>query len=119
MPTIQTVDSYIAQFDETTQGILRRVREAVRVGAPDAIEKISYGVPTFWHGENIIHFAAAKKHIGLYPSSSGVAAFADRLGDFATSKGTIRFPLDKPIPYALITEIAAFRTREAAETKKK
>jgi uncharacterized protein YdhG (YjbR/CyaY superfamily) len=119
MLTIQTIDAYIAQFDEPTQAILRHVREAVRTGAPEAAERISYGMPTLWNGENIIHFAAAKKHIGLYPTPSGIEAFTDRLSGYDQSKGAVRFPLGKPIPYALITEIAAFRAREAAEKRKK
>ena len=110
-----TIDSYIADFPKEAQVAMRRVRETIRAHAPDTVERISYGIPTFWKGENIIHFGGAKKHIGLYPGAEAVVVFADRLKDYPTSKGTIQFPLDKPIPYDLIAEITDYRVKAAAE----
>ena len=107
------VDHYIEGFPPAVQALLNQVRDAIRQTAPNATERMAYGIPTYHDGENLIHFGAAKKHIGLYPSSSGVTAFADRLTDYATSRGAIQFPLNKPIPYALIREITLFRVQEA------
>lgn len=113
-----SIDAYIADFPEETQAIMRRVRETIRTHAPDAAERISYGIPTFWNGENIIHFGGAKNHIGLYPGSEAVVVFADRLQGYPTSKGTIQFPLDRPIPYELIAEITDYRVKAAAERQR-
>lgn len=114
MQAVQTVDAYIAQYPEAVRVILESVRNVIREAAPQAQERIAYGIPTYFNGENIIHFGAAKQHIGLYPSSSGVTAFADRLTDYHTSRGAIQFSFNKPIPYALIREITLFRVQEAA-----
>jgi uncharacterized protein YdhG (YjbR/CyaY superfamily) len=115
MAVVRSVDEYIAQFEEPVRSLLQNIRLTIQNAAPEATEKISYGIPTFYERENLIHFAAAKRHIGLYPTSSGIAAFAARLADYHTSRGAIQFPLDQPIPYGLISEIAAFRVREARE----
>ena len=114
MQAAQTVDAYIAQYPEAVQAILESVRQVIREAAPHAQERIAYGIPTYFDGENLIHFGAAKQHIGLYPSSSGVTAFTDRLTEYRTSRGAIQFPLNKPIPYTLIREITLFRVQEAA-----
>lgn len=111
--TVETIDAYIAQYPLEIRVLLEKVRQTIREAAPDAKEKISWGMPTFWQSENIIHFAMAKNHIGLYPGESGVRCFLDRLTDYHTSKGAIQFPLKKPIPYDLITEITCFRVQEA------
>lgn len=113
----RTIDEYIAQYPPNVQELLGRVRETLRTALPNATEKISYGIPTYYQGGNVIHFGAAKKHIGLYPGADGVAAFAGRLGAYTVSKGAIQFPLDQPIPYALIAEIAAYRLRETLAAK--
>lgn len=110
-----TVDEYIALFPKDVQAILQEVRRTIRLNAPQAREKISWRMPTFWQGENLIHFAAAKRHIGIYPGAEGVAAFADRLGDLKFSKGAIQLPLSRPIPYDLIGEITRFRVVQAAK----
>lgn len=107
-----TIDEYIALFPEEVRRILGQVRQTIRQAAPDAQEKISWQMPTFWQNGNLVHFAAAKNHIGLYPGESGVRVFADRLTDYKTSKGAIQFPLTQPIPYDLITEITRFRVQE-------
>ena len=111
----QTIDAYIAGFPPAVRAALRQVRETIRVHAPGTVERISYGIPTFYKGENIIHFGGAKKHIGLYPGAEAIAMFADRLTAYQTSKGAIQFPLDQPIPYALIADITDYRMLAAAK----
>jgi len=106
---VETIDQYIAEQTAEVQPILRKIRENIRGAAPDAAEKISYQMPTFWQGENLIHFAAFKKHISIFPGGEVTAIFADRLTEYKTAKGTIQFPLDRPIPYDLIAEITLFR----------
>jgi uncharacterized protein YdhG (YjbR/CyaY superfamily) len=110
--TIQTIDEYIAGFPEDIREILEKVRETIRQAAPEATEKISYQMPTFYLNGNLVHFAAFKKHIGMYPAPSGVAAFQEELAPYVKAKGSIQFPLDKPIPYDLIARITAFRVQE-------
>nr|WP_236860355.1 DUF1801 domain-containing protein [Candidatus Formimonas warabiya] len=112
-PVFTTIDEYIALFPADVRDILQQVRTTIRNAAPEAKEKISWQMPTFWQNENLVHFAAAKNHIGLYPGASGVRAFADRLTGYKTSKGAIQFPLSEPIPYDLIAEITRFRVRES------
>lgn len=102
----ETVEEYIAAQPEDIQPYLRAVREAIRAALPDAQEKISWGMPTYWKQHNIIHFAGSKKHIGLYPGPEAVEAFSGQLKDYQTSKGTIRFPYEKPLPLELIAQIA-------------
>ena len=103
---VETVDQYIDAQEETAKPYLNEVRQILRTAIPEAREKISWSMPTLWKGANIIHFAASKKHLGLYPGDEAVAAFADRLADFDVSKGTIRLPYAKPLPKELIAEIA-------------
>ena len=102
----ETIDQYIDAQDEAIRPRLRAVREAIRAAIPEARERVSWSMPTFWKGRNLIHFAANKKHIGLYPGDEAVAAFADRLEAFDTSKGTIRLPHSEPLPLGLIEDIA-------------
>ena len=102
----ETIDAYIAMQDEAVQPRLREVRDLLRAALPGAQERMSWSMPTFWKGRNIIHFAASKKHLGLYPGGEATAVFADRLTGFDVSKGTIRLPYDKPLPVALIADIA-------------
>ena len=118
MEQYQTIDAYIAAYSGELQSILVSIRETIRSAAPDAAEKISWQMPTFWQGENLIHFAAAKKHIGIYPGPEAIEHFKHRLAEYKTSKGAIQMPLDRPIPYDLIAEITRFRVK-AAETKHK
>lgn len=114
-----TVETYIAQFPAPIQEICHAIRTAILSAAPDATEKISYGIPTYYLGENLIHFGVMKNHIGLYPTSDGVTAFAERLSEYQTSKGTIQFPLSRPIPYDLIREITAYRVRQMQNKRAK
>lgn len=104
-----SIDEYIAVQPEEVRPLLQSIRETIRAAAPEATEKISWQMPTFWQGGNLIHFAAFKKHIGLYPGGEATTAFADRLTGYKTSKGTIQLPLGKPIDYELITDIVRWR----------
>ncbi|SHO42990.1 Uncharacterized conserved protein YdhG, YjbR/CyaY-like superfamily, DUF1801 family [Anaerocolumna xylanovorans DSM 12503] len=116
-PTYTTFEEYFALFPEEVQEILKKIRQTIRQAAPEAREKISWQMPTFWQKENLVHFAAMKNHIGLYPGERGVAAFTDKLSGYKTSKGAIQFPLSEPIPYKLIEEITRFRVKEATGTE--
>lgn len=102
----KTIEDYIRQQPEESKPYLHEIHAALRTALPDAQEKISWSMPTFWKKRNLIHFAAAKKHVGLYPGPEAVEAFADRLQGYKTSKGAIQFPYSKPLPIELITEIA-------------
>ncbi|MBO4377538.1 MAG: DUF1801 domain-containing protein [Clostridia bacterium] len=102
------IDEYILRQDEAIQPKLQAIRETIRAAIPDAQEKVSYQMPTYWKGRNIIHFAVFKNHIGLYPGGEAPAVFASRLKDYKTGRGTIRFPLDRELPLDLISEIAAW-----------
>lgn len=101
----QTVDEYIQAQDDTRRADLRLVRSALRQALPQAEERISWSMPTYWRGHNIIHFAASKQHIGLYPGAEAVEAFAEELEDYKTDKGTIRIPYGRVDP-ELIEKIA-------------
>ena len=102
----QTIDEYIAAQDERVQPRLRELRAVLRAALPDAEERISWSMPTYWKGRNLIHFAAAKNHIGLYPGDEATAVFASELVDHSVSKGTIRLPYDRELPTELIGRIA-------------
>ena len=102
----ETIAEYIREQPEEVQPVLRMIQETIHTAIPDAKEKISWSMPTFWKGCNLIQFAASQKHIGLYPGSEAVEAFADRLTPYSTSKGTIRLPLNQPMPLKLIADIA-------------
>jgi len=104
----KNIDEYIADFPVDVQLLLQKVRTAIRKAAPKAEEAIKYQMPTFVLNGNLIHFAGYKNHIGLYPGSSPVEKFKDKLSRYETSKGTIRLPLDKPVPSGLITKITKF-----------
>ena len=121
-PAPKSIDEYIAGFPHDAQEILEEMRMTIRRAAPDAEERISYQIPTFALKGNLVHFAAFKKHIGFYPSSSGIEKFKDELSAYAGSKGTVRFPFGEPIPFELIGRIVEFRVREnldRAEAKQK
>ena len=100
------IDEYIASQDERIQPLLSEVRAILKTTLPEAEERISWSMPTYWKGRNIIHFAASKKHLGLYPGGEATEVFADDLSDYSVSKGTIRLPYDKPLPTELIEKIA-------------
>jgi uncharacterized protein YdhG (YjbR/CyaY superfamily) len=109
------IDEYIAGFPKDVQEILEKIRTTIRKAAPDAEEAIKYQMPTFVLKGNLVHFAAYKKHIGFYPAPRGIEKFKDELSAYEGAKGSVRFPLDKPIPYDLISRIVAFRVQENLE----
>lgn len=111
-PAFTSVEAYISSFPEEVQTILQEIRAVIKAAAPEAKEKISYGIPTFTLNGNLVHFGAYKNHIGFYPAPSGIEAFKEDLSVYVGAKGTVRFPLDKPIPYGLISRIVAFRVEE-------
>lgn len=110
--TYESIDHYISTFPPDIQEILEAIRQVIREAAPDAVEKISYQMPTFAQQGNVVHFAAFKNHIGFYPAPSGIDEFEQELAPYIAGKGTIQFPLGQPIPYDLITKIVKFRVSE-------
>jgi uncharacterized protein YdhG (YjbR/CyaY superfamily) len=107
-----TIDEYIATFPEDVQALLEAVRATIKAAAPDAEERISYQMPTFFLSGNLVHFAALKNHIGFYPTSSGIEAFNDELSVYEGTKGAVRFPINRPMPMELISRIVRFRVAE-------
>ncbi len=119
----KTIDEYVAGFPNDIQEVLQKIRMTIRKAAPEAEETIKYRMPTFTLKGNLIHFAAFKNHIGFYPVPTGIEKFKKELSVYKTAKGSVQFPLDKPIPFDLISKIVKFRVKEnlarAAKTKKK
>ncbi len=112
MKDSKTIDDYIKNYPKSTQKILEQLRATIKKAVPKAEEKISYGIPTFTLNGNLVHFGAFEKHIGFYPTSSGISAFKKEISKYENSKGTVRFPINKPIPFNLITKIVKFRVKE-------
>lgn len=112
----RSIDEYIAGFPHELQDILQEIRSIIKEAAPDAEEAIKYQVPTFILNENLVHCAAFRKHVGFYPTPSGIRHFKDELSAYHSAKGSVQFPLDKPIPFNLIRKIVKFRVKE---TRKK
>ncbi len=110
-----TIDDYIVGYPKDVQDILQRIRSTIRAVVPGAQEAIKYRMPTFVLNENLVHFAAFQNHIGFYPTSSGIRQFKAELAPYKWAKGSVQFPLDRPIPYTLIKKIVQFRAREARE----
>lgn len=113
----KTVDEYITAHPKNVQCILEELRQVIRKSAPKAEETISYQIPVFKLNGNLVWFAAFTNHIGFYPTASGIEAFKGKLADYEVSKGTVRFPLNKPIPYDLIRAIVRFRVQENLSKK--
>jgi uncharacterized protein YdhG (YjbR/CyaY superfamily) len=111
-PVPTNIDEYIATFPPDIQAILQKIRTTITKAAPQAEEAISYQMPTFRLNGNLVHFAAFKNHIGFYPTPTGTETFRKELSAYEGGKGSVRFPLDKPIPYGLITRIVKFRVKE-------
>lgn len=110
------IDDYIAEFPKETQQLLAQIRETIRQAAPDAVETISYQMPTFrLNGKNLVHFAGYANHIGFYPVPSGIEKFKKELSPYKQGKGSVQFPLNQPIPLDLISEIVKFRVQESQE----
>jgi uncharacterized protein YdhG (YjbR/CyaY superfamily) len=109
----QTIDEYIKTFPKDVQRILEKLRQTIREAAPEAVEAISYGIPTFkMNGRYLVYFAAWKNHIGFYPIPSAAKAFKKELSAYKQGKGSVQFPLNKPIPYDLVKKIVIFRVKE-------
>lgn len=111
----KNIDEYIAGFPADVQRLLQEIRSIIRVAAPDAEEAIKYRIPTFVLNGNLVHFAAFEKHIGFYPTPSGIEKFKDELSAYHNAKGSVQFPLAKPLPFSLIRKIVKFRVKEARE----
>lgn len=115
-PTL--IDKYIANSPKEIQDTLKKIRSTIKKSAPKAEETINYGIPTFTLDGNLVHFAGFKNHIGFYPTPSGIEKFKKELSAYDGAKGSVKFPLDKPIPYALISKIVKFRVKENSERSK-
>lgn len=115
MPAPKNMDEYIANFPKDVQEILEKIRATIKKAAPKAEETINYQIPTFTFKGNLVHFAAFKGHIGFYPTPTGIEKFKKELAVYEGAKGSVKFPLDKPIPYALIRKIVTFRVKENLE----
>jgi uncharacterized protein YdhG (YjbR/CyaY superfamily) len=107
-----SIDEYIQGFPENIQNLLQQVRRTISSAAPEAEEAISYAIPTFKLNGNLVHFAAFKNHIGFYPAPTGLKEFEKELSPYAQGKGSAQFPLDQPLPLALITKIVKYRVKE-------
>ncbi len=117
--TPNNIDGYIAQFPDDVQQILRQIRAIVRTAAPEAEERIGYGLPGYYLNGGLVWFGAFTHHIGLYPTPGGIIEFAEELAAYKVAKGSVNFPLDRPIPYALIARIVEARVVENKNKKKK
>lgn len=112
---ITNIDTYIAGFAPEIQEQLTLLRETIKQAAPEAEEAIRYAMPTFRLHGNLVHFAAYKHHIGFYPAPSGISTFQDALSAYKTSKGAVQFPLNKPLPLDLVTDMVKFRVQQNKE----
>jgi uncharacterized protein YdhG (YjbR/CyaY superfamily) len=110
----KTIDEYIATQPPNVQALLQQIRQTIHKAAPEAQETISYQMPAFKQGSILVWFAAFKNHIGFFPKASGIEAFKEQLAPYKTSKGTVQFPLDQPLPLEIIAEIVRFRVKEQA-----
>ena len=117
---VENIDDYISDFPGETQKYLNEMRELIRKLAPDSVESISYAIPTFsLNGKYLVYFAGFKNHIGLYPTPVGMEAFKEELSNYKTGKGSVQFPLNKPLPVALITKIVKYQIEQnEIKTKK-
>jgi uncharacterized protein YdhG (YjbR/CyaY superfamily) len=113
-----TVDQYLSHLENDIRDKMNKIREIIISVAPQAIECIAYGMPAFkLHNKPLVYFAAFKNHIGFYPTGRGITAFQDRFAGYVWSKGAVQFPLDKPLPAQLITDIVDYRVKQDAEAK--
>lgn len=116
--TPKDFNDYAARFPNDTQSLLRKMRQIIRKAAPGATETISYGIPAFRTDRTIVWFSAFEHHIGFYPGASGIKKFKKELAGYKYAKGSVRFPLDEPLPVGLITRMVKFRVNEQrAKTK--
>jgi uncharacterized protein YdhG (YjbR/CyaY superfamily) len=114
---VTTIDQYVNGFPDDVRRILNELRATIRAAAPEASEKISYRMPTYYYNGNLVHFAAYQHHIGFYPTPSGIDAFEDELGKYKRAKGSVQFPIDEPLPLDLIARIVKHRVRENGSRK--
>jgi uncharacterized protein YdhG (YjbR/CyaY superfamily) len=119
MAAYKTIDEYINTFPEDVRTILKQLRQAIKEVAPEAEETINYQIPTFTLHGNLVHFAAFKSHIGFYPTPSGMEAFKKELSPYKGAKGSVQFPIDQPLPLALIRRIVEYRVKENLERQQK
>jgi len=108
----KSINEYILQFPPRVRIILRNLRKVIKGAAPEAVEKISYRIPAFYQDGDLVYFAAFKNHIGFYPTSSGIRAFKKELSKYISGKGSVQFPIDKPLPFRLVKRIVRFRVAE-------
>ena len=118
MPKPTDVTGYIGSFPPATRKLLRQLRSLVRSTVPKAEEKISYGIPGYFQGGMLVYFAGYDKHVGFYPGAAAIAHFKDELSSYKLAKGTVRFPVDAPLPVALITRIVKFRVQVSKAKEK-
>jgi uncharacterized protein YdhG (YjbR/CyaY superfamily) len=116
---INTIDEYISTYPPDVREILEKLRKTIHEAAPEAEEAMRYGIPTFRLNGNLVHFAAFEHHIGFYPTPSAIVAFREELSPYKHAKGSVRFPLDEPIPYDLVRKIVEYRVKESREGGKK
>ena len=120
MSKTENIDEFISQYPESTRVLLQKIRQIIHETCPDCQEKISYGIPTFTlNGKNLVHFSAYEHHIGFYPGSAPIVQFQDELTEYKTSKGTVQFPIDKPLPFDLIIKMTKAAMERNLERKKK
>ncbi|NPV91021.1 MAG: hypothetical protein HPY50_09640 [Firmicutes bacterium] len=115
----KSIDEYVSKFSPEIQETLQRLRRVIKEAAPEAEEKISYQMPAFALHGNLVYFAVGKNHIGFYPTPSGIEAFKTELAEYKVTKGSIRFPLKKPLPYELISRIVRYRADENKQKQKR
>ncbi len=114
----KNIDEYINAFPKDVQNILQEIRHIIKKAAPEAVEAMSYGIPTFdLDGKHLVHFAGFKSHIGFYPTPSGIETFKKEISTYKWAKGSVQFPLDKPVPFGLIKKIVVFRVKEMQKKK--
>jgi uncharacterized protein YdhG (YjbR/CyaY superfamily) len=109
---ISTITEYIESFEPEIQNLLKQMRETISQAAPDAEETINYNIPTFKLYGNLVHYAAAKSHIGFYPTPSAISYFSEELDYCKSAKGSVQFPINKPLPLDLVAKIVKFRVQE-------
>ncbi|HEY5382958.1 MAG TPA: DUF1801 domain-containing protein [Candidatus Paceibacterota bacterium] len=114
MKKYKDIDSYIKTAPKEAQPLLRQMRAAIRKAAPKAEEVISYGMPAYKQNGILVYFGSFKTHVGFFPTASGISAFKKEMAKFESSKGAVRFPLDKPLPLSLVKKIVVFRTKETS-----
>jgi uncharacterized protein YdhG (YjbR/CyaY superfamily) len=110
--THETIDEYIKTFPKDVQSILKELRQVIKAAAPEAEERLSYRMPSFWLNGVLVYFAAFKSHIGFYPTASGIANFKEDLKGYKSAKGSVQFPIEKPLPFKLVSKIVKFKVAE-------